>query len=77
MTCNISQYYWRQSQHRFGIDDSKIAKAGNRGLQGITMIGKADITVPKAGSTPECFHQEVQKKLSQYTSLYAFEGKYL
>lgn len=24
---------------------------------------------------PECLHQEVQIKLGQYTSLYAFEGK--
>jgi hypothetical protein len=73
--CNISQYCFRQSKNRFGIDDSKIARAGNQGLQSITIIGKAYTILPEAGLTPEYFHQEIQKKLSQYTSLYAFEGK--
>jgi hypothetical protein len=48
-------------QAPIGIDDSKIAKAGNQGLQGITIIGKAYTTLPEVGLTPECFHQELQK----------------
>ncbi|MBU7581546.1 MAG: hypothetical protein KAF91_01295 [Nostoc sp. TH1S01] len=72
---NISQYCFRHSKHRLGTNDSKVARAGNRGLQGITIIITAYTNLPEVDLTPECSHQEVQKKLSQYTSLYAFEGK--
>ncbi|MBD2477657.1 MULTISPECIES: hypothetical protein [Nostocaceae] len=65
----------RHSKYQLVTDDNKVAKAGNRGLQSITIISTAYTNLPEVELTPECSHQEVQKKLSQYTSLYAFEGK--
>jgi hypothetical protein len=48
-------------QAPIGIDDSKIVRAENQGLQGITIIGKAYTTLPEVGLTPEYLYQELQK----------------
>ncbi|MBE9004739.1 hypothetical protein IQ259_06765 [Fortiea sp. LEGE XX443] len=46
---NISQYCFRDSSHRLGTNNNKVARAGNQGLQGITIIATAYANLLEAG----------------------------